>query len=453
MKEIAGAIGLTAGWTKTGAGDLPSVFRVSDLAAASMAAVGQGVAELCATLGHGTPDVSVNTRLASLWFSFSIAPQGWDLPPAWDDLAGDYRAADGWIKLHTNAPHHRAAAIRVLGCAETREDVARGVAGWQAAELEAAVVAEGGVAAEMRSADAWAQHPQGRAVAAEPLVSWGEQREGSVRDWGGTPDRPLQGLRVLDLTRILAGPVATRALAGFGAEVLRIDPVDWDEPSLAPDITLGIRCAPLDLRTKEGRTQFAALLREADVLVHGYRPDALERLGLGAAWRHAQAPHVIEASLCAYGWTGPWAKRRGYDSLVQMSSGIAAAGMARLGRDKPTRLPVQALDHATGYLIAASVLAALRDAVTGRGLRNARLSLARTAALLQGYPSDTVSEGFQPVNMEDYGETVEHTAWGPARRLRPAITVEGVPMRWTIPAGPLGRDPPGWSKEPPKSVY
>lgn len=162
---------------------------------------------------------------------------------------------------------------------------------------------------------------------------------------------------------------------------------------------------------------------------------------------------MIEASLCAYGWTGPWAKRRGYDSLVQMSSGIAAAGMARLGRDKPTPLPVQALDHATGYLIAASVLAALRDAVTGLGLRNARLSLARTAALLQGYPSDTVSEGFQPVNMEDYGETVEHTAWGPARRLRPAITVEGVPMRWTIPAGPLGRDAPTWSKEPPKSVY
>jgi hypothetical protein len=443
MTEIEAALGLSGAWRETGQGSLPSCFAVSDLASASVASVGQGVASLCAALGGKVPEITVNRRLASLWFSFSIMPQGWQLPPAWDDLAGDYRAADGWIKLHTNAAHHRAAALRALGCAETRGDVARAVARWTAAELEAAVVAEGGVAAEMRSLEAWARHPQGAAVAAEPLVTWDAPRPGKIRDWGGTPERPLKGLRVLDLTRILAGPVATRALAGFGADVLRIDPMDWEEPSLAPDVTLGKRCARLDLRTPEGQVRFAELLAGADLFVNGYRPDALERLGLGAKWRAKIAPQVMEVRLSAYGWTGPWALRRGYDSLVQMSAGIAETGMGWAGADAPTPLPVQALDHATGYLMAGAALAALRDAVTGRGLRNARLSLARTAALLASCPADDRAV-FEPAGGADFGASVEATAWGPARRLLPPLKLSDVPMWWDRAAGDLGSAAPEW---------
>lgn len=445
MREIPQALGLAGAWSETGRRDsLPSCFAVSDLASASVASVGEAVAALRVALGAGQSDVTVDRRLASLWFSFSIAPQGWDMPPAWDDLAGDYRAADGWIKLHTNAPHHRAAAIRALGCAETREDVTRAVAGWQAAELEQAVVAEGGVAAEMRSIEAWGAHPQGAAVASEPLVAWEAPRPRALRDWGGTPQRPLRGLRVLDLTRILAGPVATRALAGFGADVLRIDPVDWEEPSLAPDVTLGKRCARLDLRAPEGRARFADLLRDADVFVNGYRPDALDRLGLGADWRARLAPDLIEARLCAYGWTGPWALRRGYDSLVQMSAGIAQAGMVWTGADAPAPLPVQALDHATGYLMAAAILSALRDAVAGRGLRNARLSLARVAALLAGYRADDRT-AFPPAEPGNYAKTPEMTPWGTARRLLPPLSVRGVPMRWDQHACALGSAEAVWA--------
>jgi len=443
MREISDALGLPGTWLETGQGSLPSGFAVSDLASASVAAVGEGVAALRTALGGTAPAVTVDRRLASLWFLFSIDPQGWQLPPAWDDLAGDYRAADGWIKLHTNAPHHRAAAIRALGCAETREDVARAVAAWQASELEAAVVSEGGVAAEMRDLTAWKSHPQGAAVAAEPLIAWDRARPGKTRDWDGTPERPLQGLRVLDLTRILAGPVATRALAAFGAEVLRIDPVDWDEPSLAPDITLGKRCARLDLRSPSGQARFAELLQSADLFVNGYRPDALERLGLGAAWREKTAPQMMEIRLCAYGWTGPWALRRGYDSLVQMSSGIAEAGSAWAGVAKPTPLPVQALDHASGYLMAGAALSALRDAVAGRGLRNARLSLARTAALLTAHRADDRAP-FPTAGEADFAGTLEHTPWGPARRLLPPLKVEGTPMHWDRPACDLGSAVPEW---------
>lgn len=443
MKAISRSLGLSGTWREIGEGSLPSAFAVSDLASASVAAVGEGVAALLSSLGAREAAVTVDRRLASLWFSFSIEPQGWRLPPAWDDLAGDYRAVDGWIKLHTNAPHHRAAAIRALGCSETREDVSRAVARWQAAELEAAVVAEGGVAAEMRSLSAWGQHPQGAAVAAEPLVTWDAPRAGRMRDWGGTPDRPLKGLRVLDLTRILAGPVATRALAGFGADVLRIDPPDWEEPSLVPDVTLGKRCARLDLRAPEGQARFAELLAGADLLVTGYRPDALDRLGLGAEWRAKTAPHLLEVRLCAYGWTGPWALRRGYDSLVQMSAGIAAAGMDWAGADRPTPLPVQALDHATGYLMAGAAISALRDAVAGRGLRNARLSLARTAALLADHPDD-VRAAFRATAEGDFAAMTERTPWGDVRRLRPALAVDGVPMRWDRPACDLGSAEAAW---------
>lgn len=443
MKEIARALGLPGAWREAGKGSLPSCFAVSDLAAASIASVGEAVAALRSDLGGGEATVTVDRRLASLWFSFSILPEGWRLPPAWDDLAGDYRAAGCWIKLHTNAPHHRAAAIRALGCPETREDVARAVAGWQAAALEAAVVAEGGVAAEMRSLADWAAHPQGQAVASEPLVTWDAARAGHIRDWGGTPERPLKGLRVLDLTRILAGPVATRALAGFGAEVLRIDPVDWEEPSLAADVTLGKRCARLDLCAQDGRARFAELLAGADLFVTGYRPDALEGLGLGAAWRAKIAPQVMEVRLSAYGWTGPWALLRGYDSLVQMSAGIADAGRDWADTDRPTPLPVQALDHATGYLMAAAALTALRDAAAGRGLRNARLSLARTAALLAGHPADT-RVPFAPAGVADLRDGVEDTPWGPARRLRAPLDIAGVPMRWDRPACALGSHVPAW---------
>jgi crotonobetainyl-CoA:carnitine CoA-transferase CaiB-like acyl-CoA transferase len=194
----------------------------------------------------------------------------------------------------------------------------------------------------------------------------------------------LKDVRVLDLTRVLAGPVATRFLAGFGANVLRIDPPWWSEPGVEPEVTIGKRRAGLDLRNVDDRSRFEALLARADVLIHGYRPGALDGLGLGASRRREIAPALIEVSLNAYGWTGPWRGRRGFDSLVQMSSGIADEGMRRTEAAYPVPLPVQALDHATGLLMAAAALRALRlRRDTGKVL-SARLSLARTAAMLTG---------------------------------------------------------------------
>jgi len=297
-----------------GDGDLPSAFRVTDFAAAAIGAAGAAVAELIARRNGTPPPVSVDRRLASMWFGFSLRPQGWQLPPLWDPIAGDYAAADGWIRLHTNAPHHRAVALAVLDVPFEKAAVTAAVSRWNADALETAIVDGGGCAATMRSVEAWRAHPQGTAVAGEPLVHREVHAPGAPPTWKLEPERPLAGIRVLDLTRILAGPVGTRFLAGFGADVLRIDPPAWDEAALAPEVTLGKRCARLDLRTREGIATFEELLAQADVLVHGYRPGALDALGLSAQRRRSIRPELVDVSLDAYGWSGAWHARRGFDS-------------------------------------------------------------------------------------------------------------------------------------------
>jgi crotonobetainyl-CoA:carnitine CoA-transferase CaiB-like acyl-CoA transferase len=426
-----------------GQGGLPSAFAVTDLATASIGAAALAIAERAASANSRPPSVVVDRRLASLWFGFSLNPQGWTLPPVWDPIAGDYPAADGWIRLHTNAARHREAALAALGCVGERDAVAAAVRSARADELEAAIVARGGCAAVMRSLADWADHPQGRAVAAEPLVLIDKREAAGAADGPIDPARPLAGVRVLDLTRILAGPVATRFLAANGADVLRLDPPDWNEPSVAPEVTLGKRCARLDLKDAGGRARFLALLADADVIVHGYRPGALDALGLGEVERRRARPGLVDVSLDAYGWSGPWAGRRGFDSLVQMSAGIADEGMRRFGKDEPTPLPVQALDHAAGYFLAAAAVRGLAERAASGAGSSSRLSLARVAALLVNERVDA-SAPFAPIGEADYAPEIESTDWGPARRFKPPAAVEGAPMRWARPATKLGSSAPVW---------
>ena len=439
-----------------GGGALASTYAVTDFAAATMATAALAIAELRAARGAGPAAIAIDRRLASLWFASSLRPLGWSVPALWDSIAGDYRARDGWIRLHTNAPHHRAAAERVLGAAGRKEGerkagidkagVAQAVAFWAKADLEAAIVAAGGCAAEMRSVAEWAAHPQGSAVAAEPLVHLAVTDPAALPDWPVPPSRPLRGLRVLDLTRVLAGPVAARCLAAFGAEVLRIDPPDWDEPAIVPEVTLGKSCARLDLRRAADRAIFEALLSRADILLHGYRPGALDRLGLDPAARRALAPGLVDVSLDAYGWSGPWATRRGFDSLVQMSSGIAESGMRWRNAERPVPLPVQALDHGTGYLMAAAAISGVTRRLTQGSGTTARLSLARTAKFLVDAPADPAAPALAPETPADLAPAIEATDWGPAHRLAPAIAIAGTPMQWDRPARRLGSAKPQWEE-------
>ncbi|WP_026553917.1 CoA transferase [Arthrobacter sp. 35W] len=464
----SGSFLVPGGVAATGTGTLASAFDTTGLAVASIAAAGLAVAALVEQQGGGRPAVTVDRSLASLWFAMSFEPTGWELPPVWDAVAGDYRCADGWIRLHTNAPHHRAAAMRVLGLPEgpdsglDRGTVGDAVAAWAGEDLEAEVVAAGGCAALMRTHAAWLRHPQGAAVAAEPLIAWGtprtagprkrsnavssstHARPGYSRPGSSRADssRPLAGVRVLDLTRVIAGPVASRFLASLGAEVLRIDPPWWQEPAVEAEMTVGKRCARLDLRTADGLAALHRLLDGADILLHGYRGGAMERLGLGEAALAARHPGLVDVGLNAYGWTGPWRTRRGFDSLVQMSCGIADAGMAYFNAAAPRPLPVQALDHATGYLAAAAAITSWTRRLQGSA-RSARLSLARTAVEL------AATAGSGPATPPDPGahqRVPEDTAWGPGSRLPQALAIDGVELRWDVPAAAYGSAPPRWQE-------
>src|SRR5829696_4545822 len=188
----------------------------------------------------------------------------------------------------------------------------------RATDLETAIVAAGGCAAALRTEAEWRAHPAGASIAAEPGVVQPQAEEVRVERAGAAgAARPAAGVRVLDLTRVIAGPVAGRTLAALGAEVLRIDPPGLPElPEAHLDTGPGKRTALLDLADGQRRE---ALLAGADVLLTGYRPGALDRFEL--VERH---PHLVHVSLSAWGHEGPWAQRRGFDSLVQVASGIAA---------------------------------------------------------------------------------------------------------------------------------
>ncbi len=289
-------------------------------------------------------------------------------------LSRFFRTADGWIRLHANYPWHRERALEVLGCAGRPEEVAQAVRHWSGEVLEDALAAAGALGFAVRDAQAWRSHPQGQAVAELPLL---QTRFGATPGRVGPPGRAAAGLRVLDLTRVIAGPVATRTVAAWGAQVLRLDSPDLPEISAqAVDTLPGKLSAELDLTRPEGRGRMQALLAQADLLVQGYRPGALARYGLGADELRERHPHLSVVTLSAWGPTGPWAGRRGFDSLVQCPTGIAAT---EGDEEQPGALPAQGLDHATGYLAAAAGLLALARVQQGQPASMIQLSLAQTA--------------------------------------------------------------------------
>jgi len=421
---------------------LSSAYPVTELAATSFALAMQAAAALV----NNPSRLQVNMRLASRWFQHSFHPINRSAPAQWDAFAGDYATDDGWIRLHTNAPPHRAAMEKVLGIHSDRKELADAVRRWQKTSLEQAVIEAGGCAAEMRSVAAWQQHPQGQSVQREALIALTLQPEAAPPAWRLHVLRPLHNVKILDLTRIIAGPVATRFLAGLGAEVLRLDPPGWQEPALEEEITLGKRCARLDLKSAEGRKLFEQLLGQADIIVHGYRADALPALGYDSESLQKLSPGLIDISLNAWGWTGPWRNRRGFDSLVQMGCGIADTGRQWKLSDAPAPLPVQALDHATGYLMAAAALEGMRLRLRNNTGFTARLSLARTACVLTDHPyPDTVQpDGLGPAGLYDENAATEITRWGIGKRLNPPIWLPGTPLVWSRSASPLGSDTAAW---------
>ncbi|MBC7540529.1 MAG: CoA transferase [Bacteriovorax sp.] len=426
---------------------LPSVFDVTAFATTTIGAANLAMAELKSLRTHSANfcQVEVDTIEASAAFKSDslFKPIGWDLPSPWDAFAGDYQCSNFWIRLHTNYSYHRDAVFKVIGNATDRRELAKNIINWDAIKLEQAIVDAGGCCALMYDKETWIHHPQGLASLDEAPIKLTPLRNAKATfEQIAAEDLPLKGIRVLDLTRVIAGPVCTKFLSAHGAQVLRIDPPHFQEVmALLPETTVGKKRAFLDLTSIEGRNTFEKLLKESHVFVHGLRPDALEKLGINLDYIAQINPQLIVATLNAYGWNGPWKWRRGFDSLVQMSCGIAAAGAQYKKSAKPIPLPVQALDHGIGYLLAAGVCRSLSEIYRDNKVNTINASLIGAANSLQQYPGDFEIDA--PSNSRFSPNLIEeNTFWGPALRVRCPGTINGKHAQWIIPAGPLGQDAP-----------
>ena len=426
----------------------PSSFPVATAAQSTIAASALAACELGHVRGTERQRVHVDAAHAAAdclgWFSIDGR-----VPELWDKFSGVYRARDGWVRVHANFQHHRDGALRLLGldpATADREAAEEAMRRWDARAFEQAAADAGLVASAMRSFAEWDASAQGQAVAAQPLFT--------IRRIGDAPprklpplsphQRPLEGVRVLDLTRILAGPVGGRALAAYGADVMLLNAPHLPNIEAIADTSRGKRSALVDLRSDEGRGHMAALLQGAHVVVQGYRPGALARLGYGPEDAARQCPGIVYVSLSAYGPQGPWKERRGFDSLVQTAMGFNLAEAEAAGDPaRPRPLPMQILDEATGYLIAFCAAAALRRQQAEGGSWHVQLSLAQTGHWLRQL--GRVPDGFA-VTPPELAPMLETTAsrFGALRALRPAAQLGRTPAGWRRPSERPGDSPPRW---------
>ena len=350
-----------------------SAFRTSLAASTSVAAVQAAVAEIT-----GSAVAPIDRSLALASFTTHTKVNGESLPK-WNSLSGFYRTGDDrFVQLHCNFPHHSAGAAARLGVAEDRGGFERAILTWNAFDLESALIDDGMICAAYRTLDEWATHPQAHAVANLPIVSMTPVALGDPSPSSVGP-APLSGVRVLDCSRVLAGPVAGQTLANLGADVLRVGAEHLPHVELCVISTgTGKRNVSLDLRTSEGRELFVNLVRDADIVIDAFRPGALEQYGLGPEEIAAISTRTSVVQISAFDWVGPWGERRGFDSIVQSTTGIALAGMEMAGADIPTHLPVQVLDYATGLFAAASGIRSIHRSRTIGGSSNSKLSLIRT---------------------------------------------------------------------------
>jgi len=453
-----------AGWpeerthtvTLTGGTDpiLPTPFRIAETSTAALAAVAMAAADLWALRTGRQQDITVDARqaTASLRSGKYMHLDGAHVSTERNAVMGVYPAKNGrWSYLHCNFPNHRAAALQVLGVPEDREAVRQAVAKWDALELEEAIIAAKGAGGMVRTMEEWARHPQAAAIASLPLmeiVKIGESAPEKLPEG----ERPLSGVRVLDLTRVLAGPTCARTLAEHGADVMKITAAHLPNIGYQEyDTGHGKLSAQLDLRQPQDIDTLRGLVREAEVFSQGYRPGTLGARGFSPEALAELHPGIVVVSLCAFSHVGPWASRRGFDTVVQTVSGItsrqgelfpgAAAG--------PQFYPVSAIDYLTGYLMAFGAMVALARRVREGGSWLVRISLAQVGrwlvergqvpeAALQNVPQE-----FTPDELARWAMTSD-TPVGRLHHLGPVVRLSETAPYWARPSVPLGYHAPAW---------
>jgi len=428
---------------------LPSSFRIAAAAQASIAASGLAAAEIWKLRSGQAQNVAVDMRHAVIECRSEryLRVDGKPPPPAWDAIAGIYRTGDNrFVRLHTNFPHHRAAVCKVLDCKAERDDVQKALMQRDAEAFETAAYAAGGVVAMMRTYDEWSATPHAKALAQLPPITIEKVGEAAPRPWP-RGDRPLAGIRVLDLSRVIAGPVAGRTLAAHGADVMLICGPDLPAISwLSIDNGRGKLSSFVELKSEEGRAAMRELLAQADIFSQGYRPRALAALGFAPEDAARINPGIVYVTLSAYGHAGPWAERRGFDSLVQTATGFNHAEGEAAGLDGPKELPAQMLDHATGYFMACGAMIARTRQAREGGSWHVQVSLAQTGRWL--WNLGRLTEGLKTPELP--GDAVRPfiaeiaSGFGALHAVKSSAILSKTPAFWARPSMPLGSHPPEW---------
>ncbi len=447
--QLAGLPGQALEWLDLPGADpvFPSSFAVAAAGQSAIAAAALAACELAHARGTARQRVAVAAEHAAAECSGWFALDG-TTPEAWDAFSGLYRCADGHVRVHANFRHHRDGALRLLGLppeTATREDAERAMAGWRAIDFETAAAQRGLVATALRTFAQWDATPQGQAIAAQPLMAIGRIGDAlplPLPALDGS-ERPLCGVRALDLTRVLAGPVAGRALAGLGADVMLVNGPHLPNIDAIADTSRGKRSALIDLRTADGQDTLWRLVDGAHVFSQGYRPGGLAARGFSPEALAQRRPGIVCVSLTAYGTQGPWADRRGFDSLVQTAMGFNHAEGEAAGNGTPRALPMQILDQATGWLMAFGAAAALWRQQREGGSWHVQVSLALTGHWLRGM--GRVPDGLQAARPA-LAPYVERSAsgFGALDAVTPSAQLERTPMHYGRRSEPPGSAPAHW---------
>jgi len=451
LRELLDLAGLMAmpGCEVAVTGDDPvfaTPYRVGTAGAAVLGAVGVAAADLWQLRTGRAQRVAIDVRAAAAAMRSARYLKIDGKPPheMWDPLSGYYPVKDGrWVSIHCNFANHRDAAMKVLGTKPERAVAEQASRGWDGLALEEAIHAAKGCAGLARSAAEWAQHPQAAAVAAQPLLEIARIADARPEPMpSGT--RPLAGVRVLDLTRVLAGPTCARTLAEHGAEVLKISGAHLPDSGASEfDTGIGKLSAYLDLRETAGVDRLRALLGEADVFSQSFRPGTLAARGFSPEQAAQLRPGIVYVTLNAWGATGPWRERRGFDSIVQTVSGMAYAQAAASAPERPQLLPVSVIDYVSGYLMACGAMVALARRAREGGSWLVRVSLARTGKWI-------VDRGrianFASVADPDVHDLLMKTRSpiGEIEHLKPVLQLSETMPRWARPPVPLGTHRPEW---------
>jgi crotonobetainyl-CoA:carnitine CoA-transferase CaiB-like acyl-CoA transferase len=424
---------------------LPTGFRIGEAAAVALALGGLAAAELHRMRGAPPAEVTVDVGHACaslLGFALQVPADGVVNDVVGGTVGGDpvrtpaattgFFAARGgrFIHLHGGFPALHRGTLELLGCGDGREAIAEAVAAHDAFALEDDLAAHGLCGAVVRTPAEWDAHAQAHTLRAMPVVSIERIADAPARPLPAA-ERPLAGIRVLDLTRVLAGPTSGRTLAQYGADVLRIGAPELPIiPPFFSETGHGKRAALLDLGLAEDRARLEALIAEADVFTDGFRPGSLEERGLGPAALARLRPGIVSVSLSCYGARGVFGQRRGWEQLAQSASGIAhIQGQG----GEPTLVPAAATDYTTGYLAAWGVIEALRRRALEGGSWRVEVSLTRTAMWLRalGHELDRAMASGLPdlasVRMKSPGPD------GDLLHVAPAVSLSTSPVRWDLP--------------------